>query len=141
MTDWHDLGHVFLHRMASHPSRTLNPVVASCCVLASPIAGHGTGPVTSTCRRGLAEAHRLRSLGVSACLGRPIVVVDGPDADGLNTALCEALWSGEAGAAGLADPLVRVRGCAGLLKKQRFVVEKAMRHTAKTVKNRRLVTT
>jgi hypothetical protein len=40
------------------------------------------------------------------------VVIDGPDADGLNTALCEALWSGEACAAKLADPLVRVTGSA-----------------------------
>lgn len=112
MTDWHDLGHVILHRLASHPARTRDASSASCCVVASPAAGRGTGASPLECRRGSAEAQRLRGIGASACPGKPIVVIDGPDADGLNTALCESLWSGDACAAGLADTLVRVTGSA-----------------------------
>ena len=55
---------------------------------------------------------RLLALGDDVCPGRPVAVIDGPDADGSKTALCAGLWSPRSCAEGGADRLVRITGNA-----------------------------
>jgi len=55
---------------------------------------------------------RLLALGDAVCPGRPVAVIDGPDADGSKTALCAGLWSPRSCAEGGADRLVRITGNA-----------------------------
>ena len=110
MTGWQQLAHVLVHRLATHPARLANASAASCCVVASP-----SGSPTECAARGSRVAARLRALGRRICPGRPIVVIDGPDADGTKDAVCTALWSPprtSGCARGLDDPLVRVTGNA-----------------------------
>ena len=122
MTDWHDLAHVLTWRLASHPSRTLDARSATCCVVKSPAAGgyqqtaaaqrKEAGQSGCNPRAGDAVARRLEALGARVCPGRPLVVIDGPDADGSGTALCSSLWGKASCARGLNDPIVRVTGNA-----------------------------
>ena len=110
MSDWHDLPHVVLYRLARHQARVREPSRATCCVVASPMGSrHPTADERSECRPGIAE--RLASLGEHHCPGRPLVIIGGPDADGSGTALCNGLWGPHRSCArGLADPIVRVTG-------------------------------
>lgn len=113
MSDWHDLPHVVLYRLARHPGRTLEAGRATACVVASPVAKFQEAH-RALCvgRAGALLADRFRALGQAWCPGKPIVVVDGADADGANTALCSSMWSPRSCELGGADPLVRVTGNA-----------------------------
>ena len=114
MTDWHALAHVILPRLAAHPARTMDASRASCCVVASPtyttLRRAGEIVQSRECRVNAAHTPgRLAALGAEKCAGKPIVVIDGADGDGANTALCTAVWNR---CSGLSDPLVRVTGNA-----------------------------
>ena len=113
MTDWHDLQHVLMHRLAGHKSRVQSARDATLCVVASPI-GKYQSETRARCagKLGATVTERLRSLGAQHCPGLPLIVVDGPDADGSNTALCSSLWSPRSCADGGDDVLVRVTGNA-----------------------------
>ena len=102
LTDWHDWKHVVVHRVASHPARTWDSRNASSCVVAT--------PTERGCRATQRVAAQLRSLGAQHCPGRPLIVIDGPDADGSKMAVCESLWSPRACLKGISDSLVRVTG-------------------------------
>ena len=39
MSDWHDVAHAVVHRLAGHVARTTDASAATCCVVASPKAG------------------------------------------------------------------------------------------------------
>ena len=110
MTPWQILQHVLVFRLARHRFRTSNAMAATACVIASPIErGNGGSQCSST---NLALASRFTRLGEQLCPGKPIVVIDGPDADGTKDALCSTLWSPGACERGLADRLVRASGNA-----------------------------
>ena len=113
MSDWHDLAHVVLYRLARHPGRTLEAGRATACVVASPVAKFQEAH-RALCigRAGAVLADRFRALGQAWCPGKPIVVVDGADGDGANTALCSSMWSPRSCELGGADPLIRVTGNA-----------------------------
>ena len=51
-------------------------------------------------------------MGKRICPKRPIIVIDGPDADGSNNAVCSALWSTRTCQLGSKDALIRVSGSA-----------------------------
>ena len=110
MSDWHDLPHVVLYRLARHRARLANAAAATCCVIASPMGSRNpTAEARNACRPGIAA--RLAELGERHCPGRPLVVIGGPDADGSGTALCSGLWGAQRSCEkGLADPIVRVTG-------------------------------
>ena len=108
MTPWQILQHVLVFRLARHRYRTSSAAQASACVVASPIERGNGG---SLCADDAIVRH-LIELGARRCPGKPIVVVDGPDADGTKDALCNALWSPAACARAISDPLVRVSGNA-----------------------------
>jgi len=116
MTDWHDIAHVLVRRLAGHPSRTLRPTKATVCVVASPLAGdrdHAKAAMKgSGCSHPSRVRERLLALGEDVCPGRPVAVIDGPDADGSKTALCAGLWSPRSCAQGGTDRLVRITGNA-----------------------------
>ena len=103
-------------RLAGHPSRTLRPAEATVCVVASPMAGdrdHAKAAMRgSGCSHPSRVRARLLALGDDVCPGRPVAVIDGPDADGSKTALCAGLWSPRSCAEGGADRLVRITGHA-----------------------------
>ena len=103
-------------RLAGHPSRTLRPAEATVCVVASPMAGdrdHAKAAMRgSGCSHPSRVRARLLALGDDVCPGRPVAVIDGPDADGSKTALCAGLWSPRSCAEGGADRLVRITGNA-----------------------------
>lgn len=113
MTDWHDLPQVLVWRLAHHPARTMDAQRATACVVASPI-GKSQSETRASCggHHGPTVATSLAALGALHCPGRPLVVIDGADADGANTALCAGLWSPQACSRGVNDPLVRVTGNA-----------------------------
>ena len=90
MTPWQALAHVLVHSLARHGARTRDPSSATCCVIASP-AERTLGSACSG--QGGGVAARLIALGERVCPGKPIVVIDGPDADGTKDALCNSLWS------------------------------------------------
>ena len=96
MTDWHALAHVLMPRLAAHPARTMDASRASCCVVASPtyttLRRAGEIVQSRECRVNAAHTPgRLAALGAEKCAGKPIVVIDGADGDGANTALCTAM--------------------------------------------------
>ena len=115
MSDWHDLPHVIVHRLSRHAARTKDVERATACVVASPVGRwqkENRGQCGGGRASGASVAHRLRQLGERHCPGRPLIVIDGADADGANTALCSALWTPSSCVLGVADPLVRVTGNA-----------------------------
>ena len=109
MTMWQNLAHVLIHSLARHSARSLDARSATACVVASP-AERAAGSDCSGHHDRVAS--HLIALGASVCPGRPIVVVDGPDADGSKDALCNSLWSPASCAAGSSDVLVRASGNA-----------------------------
>ena len=80
---------MLVHRLAGHPSRTLRPAEATVCVVASPMAGdrdHAKAAMRgSGCSHPSRVRARLLALGEDVCPGRPVAVIDGPDADGSKT--------------------------------------------------------
>ena len=109
MTSWQQLPHVLIFRLAQHAERTLDARSATCCVVASPA---GSNEECGQLRKDSDVADRIVQLGQRTCPGRPIVVVDGPDADGTKDAVCHQLWSARSCARGGDDPLVRLTGNA-----------------------------
>ena len=109
MTMWQHLAHVIVHSLARHRHRSLTPGDATCCVVASPEERLAGAECAGFHTR---VAARLIALGERVCPGRPIVVVDGPDADGTRDALCSSLWSPRSCARGIDDVLVRLSGNA-----------------------------
>ena len=109
MTLWQHLKHVIVAKLGHHRMRTLSPAEATCCVVASP-AERASGSECSG--GGTAVYDRIVALGAAVCPGRPVVVVDGPDADGTKDALCNSLWSPRSCAQGGDDVLVRLSGNA-----------------------------
>ena len=111
MSDWHDLAHVVLYRLAHHRARTADRESATCCIIASPMGSrHPSAEERRLCRAGAAA--RLTEVGSRHCPGKPLVVIGGPDSDGSGTALCAGLWQRGRCAKGLADSIVRVTGNA-----------------------------
>jgi hypothetical protein len=109
MTMWQHLAHVLVHSLARHPARTHDAAQATCCVVASP-AERTAGTECSGSHARVAS--RLAALGARLCPDRPLVVVDGPDADGSKDALCNSLWSPPSCLNGRNDVLVRLSGNA-----------------------------
>ena len=104
-TEWQSLRHVLVHSLWRHPSRTSSLQSASVCVVASspPHVGRDGRPK---------DACPGRASWTAQCPGRPVVVLDCPDADFVRcpavAQCCDPLWGhcpwdGE-------DPLVRVTG-------------------------------
>ena len=98
MTHWRHLVPVLIHRLARHSGRTWQLSAASCCVVASP--PFGSIAAGRDCNR--ADWERL-------CPGKPIVAMDGPDADGKRDSLCAPLWR-RCRESGPRDAIVRVSG-------------------------------
>ena len=109
MTLWQHLKHVVTYRLGKHAMRTRDANAATCCVVASPAERTAGSECSGT---GLAVYERLVSLGAQICPNKPIVVVDGPDADGTKDALCNSLWTPASCAKGRDDVLVRLSGNA-----------------------------
>ena len=98
MTHWKDIVPVLVHRLARHSGRARSLTDATCCVAASP--PFGSRAARSDCGR--ADWERR-------CAGKPIVVIDGPDADGARDSLCGPLWR-NCRRDGARDAIVRVTG-------------------------------
>ena len=81
MTDWHDIAHVLVRRLAGHPSRTLRPTKATVCVVASPLAGdrdHAKAAMKgSGCSHPSRVRERLLALGEDVCPGRLVYIGPG----------------------------------------------------------------
>ena len=101
---------MLVRRLAGHPSRTLRPAEATVCVVASPMAGNRDHAKAALRGSGCSHPSRVRArllaLGEEICPGRPVAVIDGPDADGSKTALCAGLWSPRSCVEGGSDRLV-----------------------------------